>query len=107
MKICDELSPYFPGVIVKVMIKTDNDLSGKGISSIDMSIRVDSNFLTPLGASTIDTLSASWGEPIYNIKDDIITIALAGSNDLSGSGTLINLWYRVNPDVIISDSFPT
>ncbi|MEK7813042.1 MAG: PEGA domain-containing protein, partial [Candidatus Desantisbacteria bacterium] len=97
-----EIPPVYgvPGQTTEVLVRTPDDLTGKEVSSMEMTIEIDKNLLIPLSVLATDTLASSWGQPAYNITDGTITIAMAGAANLSGSGTLLRLLYQVNPSAL-------
>jgi len=101
-------SPYMTGILVSAPILSSSpgdtidvpitveDVTGQDIYGISFTIETQTEVLTPIGTSITGTILEAWGTPTNHINGGQITIASAGSNPLSGSGTLIIIQYRVN-----------
>ncbi|MDP2208702.1 MAG: cohesin domain-containing protein [Bacteroidota bacterium] len=78
---------YFP-------IQVDSSLTGWNVTAYELEI----NFSTPImefdSVISSGTLTASWGNPIFNISTGKIKISNAGTTNLVGSGVLVYLRMR-------------
>jgi hypothetical protein len=75
---------------------TVTDLSGLGIISYFADIRFSEAVLTCTGVIKTGTLSSSWGTPTVNTNiDGRVTIAVYGTQPLSGQGTLLKVVFTV------------
>lgn len=79
-----------------VRISDVSDVTGKGIYSVGMKLTYDSNVLTATGVRTTGTIASNWGSPTANSGTGQITIGMAGTTALSGSGTLVYVYMYVN-----------
>ncbi|MBD3340004.1 MAG: T9SS type A sorting domain-containing protein [Candidatus Lokiarchaeota archaeon] len=81
-----------------------SDVSRKNILSAAIFAETNSNILIPLEASTIGSIAETWGEPTTNISDGRISLAMAGTSPLIGSGPLAYINYIVNPSAVVNDT---
>ncbi len=74
-----------------------SDLTGKSVYSTDLAIAYDQNILEAVDTDIAGTLlaNAGWGAPTKNITAGKITMAMAGSSPLSGSGTLVKVLFNI------------
>ncbi|MDZ7261906.1 MAG: cohesin domain-containing protein, partial [candidate division KSB1 bacterium] len=75
---------------------TVSDLSGLNILSYQFQLTFDERVLEALAATSEGTLTAAWGVPLFNINQNgKIGVGGYGAHFLSGSGTLVNLHFKV------------
>lgn len=74
------------------------DITGLSILSGEFTLSYNSNLLNAVDVIESGTLVESWGDATYNIDDGLITVSMAGSQPLSGSGTLVYIRMEVTPD---------
>ncbi|MDR9414829.1 MAG: Ig-like domain-containing protein [Gracilimonas sp.] len=79
---------------VDVPVKV-TDVSNLQITSVQMDIRYNNNYLELIDVEHTGTLADIWGEPTVNIDQDGVEIASAGTDTLSGSGNLFLLRFKV------------
>jgi hypothetical protein len=94
-----------PGDTIDVPI-TVEDVTGQDIYGTSFTIETQTGVLTPIGTSITGTILEAWGTPTTQINGGQITVACAGSNPLSGSGTLIIIQYQVNASAQAGQSTP-
>lgn len=70
---------------------TVGDVSGQGVLSYQFTVAFDTSIVKITGASITGTLSANLSMSVNTSVVGRITVAAAGSQALSGSGTLVNL----------------
>ena len=83
-----------PGGTVSVPVEI-GDTTGIGIIEVDLTIAYDASILEATDATTLGTISEAWGEPTYSITPGQITVIMAGSIPLSGSGQFLNISFSV------------
>ncbi len=95
-----------PSDTVSVPINVE-DVTGFGILSSEFTISSNSTVITGIGVDTSGTLlpGTNWSWE-YNVVGDIFSVAMAGTDTLAGSGTLINLIFVVSPDAGIGQESP-
>ncbi|NIR48733.1 hypothetical protein GWO43_09875 [candidate division KSB1 bacterium] len=72
------------------------DLTGRNVISYQAVVTFDESVLDATGASSSETLTASFGSPTVNTDvDGEITVGGFGTSPLSGSGTFVNLIFNV------------
>jgi len=72
------------------------ELTNRNVLFYQTAIVFDENILRATGASTVGTLSESFSDPTVDTSvEGEILIAASGSTSLSGSGTLVNLFFDV------------
>ena len=72
-----------------------NDVTGKGISSVGITISYSQDVLSAQDVITAETIVQSWGPPTFNISPGHIVIAVAGTTFLSGEGPLFYIHFKV------------
>ncbi len=72
-----------------------SDVSGLNIFSFLLKLNFDQNVLDATGVNFEGTLAESWGEPTIADQDGQITIAVAGTSPLTGSGDLIYINFNI------------
>ncbi|MFQ5864233.1 MAG: choice-of-anchor D domain-containing protein, partial [bacterium] len=72
------------------------ELTGRNVLSYQAVIVFDEGVLDATGASSVGTLSESFGQPTVDTSvDGEVFVAASGASPLSGSGTLVNLIFNV------------
>lgn len=94
MSIPDKMGA--PGDSVDVPIEV-GDATGLGITSVSLTVIYDGGILTATSASTTGTIAEAWGAPTYSITPGQITVDMASGTPLTGSGTLVNIGFDINP----------
>ena len=90
------------GQTVDVNITTSN-LTGLNVRSFQFEVTYNANLITATDVIEAGTLvgSAGWGDAIFNVTANgstgRIAVSHASANPLSGSGTLVQLRFLVNP----------
>lgn len=74
---------------------TVSDLTGLNITSGEISFTYTSSKLEILGYSTDNTLLENYPDPVINEVNNTVTVALAGTESLTGAGPLLNIHFRV------------
>ncbi len=80
--------------IVKMPIRITN-VTGLGISSMDITLCFDQNVLDALGANSLGTISESWGNPLTTDDQGQINLIMTGITDLEGEGVLTYVFFDV------------
>ncbi len=80
-------------VDVPVMV---SQLTGFGIKSWTFAVSFNPAYLSPLGATTVGTLSEAWGSAAFSASDTVVTVSASGSSALSGNGILVWLRFSVS-----------
>ena len=84
------------GDVVSVPVYVDTSLTSLNILSYQIAVEYNINLLEALDPTFESTISAAWGDPVSNINTaGKITISHAGASPLSGTGTLVHLWFRL------------
>ena len=83
------------------------DLTGFGVLSAEFDLTYDSDILTGIDVDTSGTLlsGTDWSVD-YNVVGNTFSVALAGTDTLAGSGTLINLIFVVSSDAQVGQESP-
>jgi len=84
-----------PGETIDIPIFVE-DLTGKGILALMMTVSTQTSVLTPIKASVAGTVLEPWGSVTANISGGDITIGGASISPLTGSGILVFIQYQVN-----------
>jgi archaellum component FlaF (FlaF/FlaG flagellin family) len=74
------------------------DVTGLSIISGEFTLSYHSTKLNAIDVIETGTLVESWGDAAYNVSGDSITVTMAGSQPLAGSGTLVYVRMQVTPD---------
>ncbi len=82
---------------VDICLNVD-DVTGQEIYSVGLTVCTDTSVLIPESVSLNGTIAESWDSPTYRITDGCVKIGMAGTSPLSGSGKLVCIRYRVNPN---------
>jgi len=82
------------GVDIDVFIYVE-DLTSKNVNSLSIVLETEAP-LSPLNASSYQTLLDQWSSFVGNIDGNCVTIVSAGANPLTGSGALVKVQYRVD-----------
>ncbi|MBN2001079.1 T9SS type A sorting domain-containing protein [candidate division KSB1 bacterium] len=75
-----------------------DDVTDKNIFSVGLAITFDPNILTAENVSTNGTIAEFWGNPTFNIFPGQVTMGMAGTTALSGSGPLVYFDFTVIGD---------
>ena len=92
-----------PGDTLSIPVNT-TDLTGYGVLSAEFTLSYEPTIITGIDVDASGTL-LSWTDWTwdYTIAGDSIHVSMAGTDTLSGSGTLINLLFVVSPDAATGD----
>lgn len=71
------------------------DVTGLGVFSADLTVAYDPAVLTATGVTNAGTIASGWGAPTFQITNDQIAIAMAGSSPLAGQGVLIYIVFNI------------
>ena len=78
------------GSKLNIPVYVDSSLSGLGVTSYQLQINYDYNYLAVDSIVTAGSMSESWGMVSYNkSKPGVLTIAAAGDTPFSGTGILL------------------
>lgn len=80
-------------IVVPVSV---SDVTGLGFISCQLTLKYAPDLLTLTGVNNVNSLTQGWGEPVYNIKQGEVVVVLYGTNELNGSGVLVNFVFAVN-----------
>jgi len=85
-----------PGTVVTLPISVV-DTTGKGVVAYEFTLEFDPNVLSPTldSASTAGTLSEGWAVTVNSEIPGQITITAYSTQELIGSGNLLNLSFSV------------
>ncbi len=88
---------YVVGDTVKVPVYADSSLTGKGALALTMRLTYNDFYLVPLNVETDSTILKDAGWSVTpNLSDpDVITIASAGTSELTGSGALFYINFKL------------
>lgn len=88
---------YVEGDTVKVPVYADSSLTGRGALALTMRLTYDDYYMVPLSIDTDTTIikDAGWSVTPNLSTPDVITLAAAGTNELSGSGVLFYINFRL------------
>jgi len=75
---------------LQVPVKVDT-VTGRGIQSYSLEVQYNSSLLTVTGASASGTLSEGYSLQVDTSGSGTVSVAAAGTDPLSGSGTLLQL----------------
>lgn len=92
-----------PGDTINIPIFV-GDVTETQIKSVDLSIELNSNILTPTNVHSSGTLSENWGDPNWYNNNGNIVINLLGTTPLTGSGPIIFICCHVNPNAAVGDT---
>ena len=84
---------------------TTNDLSGLGVFAYEMDISIDTTMVFFEGVRTIGTLSEGMTVS-SNLMDGVLRIAAAGTEAISGDGTLLELRFVAGDSAGVDDVTP-
>lgn len=84
---------------------TTNDLSGLGVFAYEMDISIDTTMVLFEGIRTIGTLSEGMTVS-SNLVDGVLRIAAAGTEAISGDGTLLELRFVAGDSAGVDDVTP-
>jgi hypothetical protein len=79
------------GDVAYIPVYVDSSVTGKEISSYNLQFSFSSSTIQIDSAFSTGTLTESWGGVTYNVTNDKISVAAAGTTDLSGTGILLYL----------------
>ena len=94
-----------PGALLTVPLAI-GDLTDLAVSSVQLSIEFDPELLAAVGVSAAGTLTARWPAPAFSAGPGAVQVAMNGTPVLSGSGTLIKVQLRVNPNAGLGAETP-
>ena len=75
------------------------DLTGQGVIAVNMVLRYDTEIITPTNVTTSGGLMQNWETPATHFLDGLIVISTSGPSPLTGSGTLVNLHFKVSSQI--------
>jgi hypothetical protein len=75
------------------------DLGAWQIHAFELAVSYDPDVVEALGASSVETLTEAWGEPAYHLEENRIAVAHAGTQPVSGSGSLLCVRLRLRAGV--------
>ena len=101
ISIADTSGAAFDTLNVPILISNLTDLN---ISSIQTKINTDTSIIVPLSVNNIGTITEHWGNPVYELSGNELSINLNGETPLSGEGVLCNIKFLVNPNAVANDS---
>ena len=88
---------YVVGDTVNISVFADSSLTGKGALALTTKLTYNDYYIVPVSVNTDSTIlkDAGWSV-IPNLSDpDVISIAAAGTNELSGSGRLFSIDFKL------------
>ncbi len=88
---------YYQGHYVELPIYT-TDLSGLGIYSGEITLRVDGSYLTPVKILTAGTCTENCSQPQFSFNNDELKIGFAGTNPLGAGKVLLKVKLKISPD---------
>ncbi len=80
-------------IVVPVSV---SDVTGLGFISCQLTLKYAPDLLTLTGVNNVNSLTQDWGAPVYNIKQGEVAVVLYGTNEINGSGVLVNFVFEVN-----------
>ncbi|HFE52110.1 MAG TPA: hypothetical protein ENK07_01630, partial [Bacteroidetes bacterium] len=83
-----------PGAVFDLPIRTAN-VSNLGVYSCDIELAFDSSLLSAVSVTSQNTLTSSWGDPVYTVQAGRLIIAAGGIAPLQGSGNLFVVRLRL------------
>ncbi|MFQ6092081.1 MAG: choice-of-anchor D domain-containing protein [bacterium] len=86
-------------------ITVDDDVSGMGITSVDLRLVFDRRVLSAHGASNVGTMAQLWDLQV-DADQDQIEIRMSGLTPLAGSGILVYIDFSVSPEAPFGQSTP-
>ena len=93
-----------PGATFVLPVNVNENLTGKDVYAYGCTLSFDASRLEALGATHQECLASGWGEPSFGPGDGFIIIGAAGSDPLTGQGTLVKVDMRVKPSHSPADS---
>jgi len=81
-----------------------SDISGLGVANFSATIQFDPQVLRFSRVATDYTLTSTWALPQYSVSNGTLHLEARGGATLSGSGTLANLVFQVNPTARVGKS---
>ncbi len=72
-----------------------SDVSSLGVLASQFTLSFNSSHLQAMDVIPAGSMTAGWSQPVFSIVAGQISIALAGSQPLSGSGVLVYVRFRV------------
>jgi hypothetical protein len=89
-------------VAVPVRVTT---VTGLGITSAQFRLTFNTSHLEYLGVNLVGGMAAGWGTPVVNdLTPGTLDFALAGSDTLTGAGTLFSVRFRVKQSAVGSST---
>ena len=88
---------YVVGDTVNISLFADSSLTGKGALALTTKLTYNGYYLIPISVNTDSTILKDAGWSVTpNLSDpDVISIAAAGTNELSGSGRLFSIDFKL------------
>ncbi|MCK4223778.1 MAG: T9SS type A sorting domain-containing protein [candidate division Zixibacteria bacterium] len=83
-----------PGEFVLIPVNV-SDLTGLEIYSAQLDLTFDDDVIQATHVSSEGTIAEGWSTPVYNITPGQISIAMAGTEPLAGSGVLVYVGFNV------------
>jgi len=81
---------------ITVSVVTDQSLTGLEVSAWQFNLNYNASYMHYIDASTVGTLSQTWGAPLINSKTSgKIQLTHAGAAALSGSGTIVKMRFKL------------
>ena len=97
--VSPDISYGLPGETISIPIMVTELITELGIVSVEFDLTYDSDILTGIDVDPSGTLLSGTDWSVnYSVVGDTFSVAMAGTDTLSGIGTLINLVFDVSPD---------
>ena len=94
-----------PGTTVEIPLTT-TDLTGLDVTQISATILFDQSVLTFSHIETSKSMTNSWRLPQTSAKSGEASFKIYGTSVLTGSGTVLRLVFKVNPQIRLGTTFP-
>ncbi len=88
---------FYQGNTVDIPVYS-TDLTGLNYTSGEIELDLDDDILTPTSIITTGSLLSGYNTPQFSFRNDLLTIAFAGSTPLSGSGILFTIRFQISSD---------
>ncbi|MEQ9091710.1 MAG: T9SS type A sorting domain-containing protein [Balneola sp.] len=88
---------YVEGDTVNISVFADSSLTGKGALALTMRLTYDDSYLLPIAVKTDSSIlnDAGWSVTPNLSDSEVISIAAAGTSELSGSGRLFSIDFEL------------
>lgn len=84
-----------PATAVPVLV--DRDVSPLEIYGYEFTVSFNTTRVNVMAATDSGSISSGWGAPVVHVYDDSVRVVHAGSTPLTGSGTLVHLYFEPDP----------